>query len=117
VRVGVVRQAVLNLLLNACHASPPGGKVHLRATCDTETISITVRDEGPGLEPSWASYLEEREGALTPRPGESGLGLWIIRRLVAETDGWVNVERPPNGGTAITIKIPFATSGSARHVA
>jgi signal transduction histidine kinase len=117
VRAGAIRQAVLNLLLNACHATPPGGKVYLTAASDTETISITVRDEGPGLEPSWASYLEKREVDLTPRPGESGLGLWIIRRLVAETDGFVKVEVPPNGGTAITINIPFAPPGSKRHVA
>jgi signal transduction histidine kinase len=117
VRAGAIRQAVLNLLLNACHATPPGGKVHLTAASDTEMISITVRDEGPGLEASWASYLEKQGADLAPRPGESGLGLWIIRRLVAETDGFVKVETPPNGGTAITINIPFAPSGLARHVA
>jgi signal transduction histidine kinase len=117
VRAGAIRQAVLNLLLNACHATPSGGKVHLTAASDTEMISITVCDEGPGLEASWASYLEKRGTDLAPRPGESGLGLWIIRRLVAETDGFVKVETPPNGGTAITINIPFAPSGLARHVA
>lgn len=117
VRAGAIRQAVLNLLLNACHATPPGGKVYLTAASDAETISITVRDEGPGLESSWASYLEKQGVDLSPRPGECGLGLWIIRRLVAETEGFVKVEMPPNGGTAITINIPFAPSGSIRHVA
>jgi signal transduction histidine kinase len=117
VRAGAIRQAVLNLLLNACYATPPGRKVYLTASGDTETISITVRDEGPGLETSWASYLEKQEVDLAPRPGESGLGLWIIRRLVAETEGFVKVETPPNGGTAITINIPLASPGSIRHVA
>ena len=47
-----IRQIVLNLLLNACHASPEGGTVALRAALDGEAITISVADEGPGLPPA-----------------------------------------------------------------
>jgi signal transduction histidine kinase len=117
VSAGAVRQAVLNLLLNACHVSPSGGKVELTAVTDTQAITITVRDEGPGLDPARIQYLERREGAAAPRPGETGLGLWVVRRLVAESGGRIKVGQPCGGGTAITIVIPLAAPGATRHVA
>jgi signal transduction histidine kinase len=117
VSAGSVRQAVLNLLLNACHVSPPGGEVELTATIDTEGISITVRDEGPGLDPARIHDLERRDARPAPHPGESGLGLWVVRRLVAERDGFVRVKQPANSGTAITITIPRTATGATRRVA
>ena len=118
VRAGAVRQAVLNLLLNACHASPAGGRIALAAGSDLNTMFITVRDEGPGLEAARIHYLEGRgESTTAPPLGDTGLGLWIVRRLVEEVHGNLKVERPAEGGTIITIAIPFATAGEICHVA
>jgi signal transduction histidine kinase len=117
VRAGAVRQAVLNLLLNACHASPAGGRVALAARSDLEAICITVSDQGPGLDPARAHYLEGGQAGAVPRVGDTGLGLWIVRRLVGEIGGVLKVERPPEGGTAITITIALAAAGEMRHVA
>jgi signal transduction histidine kinase len=117
VRAGAVRQAVLNLLLNACHVSPSGGRITLSARSDPETLRIAVRDDGPGLEPARVHYLESADISTAPRPGESGMGLWIVRRLVGEVGGALKVERPADGGTAITISVAVAAAGDVRHVA
>jgi signal transduction histidine kinase len=116
-RAGAVRQAVLNLLLNACQASAPGARVFLTASQDTDAIRIAVRDEGPGLDAVRIDYLERCDSGAAPRPGESGLGLWIVRRLVGEVSASVSVARPDSGGTSITITIPTDASGEMRHVA
>jgi signal transduction histidine kinase len=117
ISAGAIRQAVLNLLLNASQASPPGGRVRFEATHMEGTLVIHVADQGPGLDPDRARYLEDRELIVAPRLGESGLGLWIIRRLVAEVGGSIRVEPTAEGGTAITVTVPEAVMEELRHVA
>lgn len=116
VRAGAIRQATLNLLLNACQATAPGHQIFLYARDDGPAIVVTVRDSGPGLDKERVRYLEEANPNDTPRPGESGLGLWIIRRLVSEAGGRLSVSYPPEGGTAVTITVPHVHE-SLRHVA
>ena len=57
VAVGSVRQATLNLLINACAATPSGGAVSLQAVAENGSLVIEVGDEGPGLPPALADYL------------------------------------------------------------
>jgi signal transduction histidine kinase len=116
IRAGAIRQAVLNLLLNACQASPPGGCVQFDAIRTDSALVIRVTDEGHGLDPDRARFLEG-ELVVVPRPGESGLGLSIIRRLVSEVDGAIRAERGLEGGTAITVTIPDTAPEEYRNVA
>src|SRR5579863_8798398 len=57
VPAGSVRQATLNLLLNACAASPVGAVVRLHAAADAAGLVITVGDRGPGLPSDLAAHL------------------------------------------------------------
>ena len=57
VAVESVRQVVLNLLINACAATPAGGTVHLRARATESALTIEVGDQGPGLPDDLAKYL------------------------------------------------------------
>lgn len=116
VRAGAIRQAALNLLLNACQATPHGGTIFFSARSDHEMIVIAIKDEGPGLDPDRARYLQSPQDGTAPRAGETGLGLWIVRRLVAEANGRLGVERPPEGGMLVTITVTQA-EGTLRHVA
>lgn len=117
VSANAIRQAVLNLLLNACQASSPGGQIELEALMVTDALIVRVRDEGCGLDAERARYLESRELVVSPRPGESGLGLWIIRRLVLEAGGSIQVERTAKGGTVISLIIPDSLKEEERNVA
>ena len=57
VAVDSVRQVILNLLINACAATPAGGTVHLRARATESALMIEVGDQGPGLPDDLAKYL------------------------------------------------------------
>lgn len=117
VSAGAMRQAVLNLLLNACQASPQGGCVRLDAFRQGNALVVRVADQGPGLDAEHARFLEDRGPVVAPRRGEAGLGLWIIRRLIAETGGSIVVQPADGCGTLITIAVPDRVRGDLRHVA
>lgn len=105
VSAGSVRQATLNLLLNACAASPEGGVVQLRALREAERLKITVADQGPGIPDALAKYLvAEEPGTL---PSNDGLGLWIVRRLVADERASLTVSSGEAFRTVVEVIWPF----------
>jgi signal transduction histidine kinase len=98
-----IRQLLLNLLLNAVNASSPGGKVILRARQQGQNLELEVLDQGPGLSPELASGLMS---GFSP-PGNGGLGVAVIVRLVDRLQGRVSVTARSEGGTHITLEIPM----------
>ena len=102
-----IRQAVLNLILNAVAAAPEGSEVRVSAEAPGEELAIAVIDRGPGLPAVAAEVLTGRSGAPPPLDG-GGLGLWTISRLVADIGGQIVVEYPASGGTAVKLNIPIA---------
>lgn len=104
VSAGAVRQACLNLLLNACAASPVGGRVGLDAEVADGELRIAVSDQGGGLPPEMRELLTSRE-RLAPVPARGGLGLWMTSRLLRELGGSASVEA--GGGTTVLLSIPL----------
>jgi signal transduction histidine kinase len=87
------RQIALNLLLNACEASLPGGEVSFRAwiggTADHEgpiELNLEVVDAGSGLPPAVADTLTT-DGMSEPRSSHRGLGIHVVRDLVTSLGG------------------------------
>ena len=111
-----IRQAVLNLLLNAVAAAPEGSTVELAVAVDGAALRLSVRDCGPGLPDPAADVLVGRS-SVTPLRQGGGLGLWTTRRLVAELGGAVDVARPSTGGTVVSLAVPMPTSEDMPHVA
>lgn len=103
---GAIRQMTLNLLLNACRASPPGGPVTMTAHATDRDLRVTIQDEGPGMLPEMAALLRGKSTALLPQSGR-GLGLWTVARLLDRADGDVEVAVGAAGGTTVTLSIPF----------
>lgn len=101
-----VRQAVLNLLLNAIAASPAEEEVLLLAQVQDGDLQVTIADAGPGLPPDFAALLHETAG-VTSLPAGGGLGLWTTGRLIAGLGGHVNVDHRPGGGTVLRLFIPI----------
>jgi len=114
---GPIRQSVLNLLLNACAASPLGGRIEFAAALDDGALVLRVSDQGPGMPCEVAAVLEG-DGRAEPPPGEgAGLGTWMVNRLVRQLGGAVHVTARAEGGTVVEISIPVQKEGSTRHVA
>lgn len=100
-----VRQAVLNLLLNASAAAGRGGHVRLAAARDGATIAIRVGNSGPGMPPAARQLLETGAGEL---PG-GGVGLRVIADRTRSVGGTVGVESGAEG-TCVLLTIPLASA-------
>lgn len=98
-----IRQAVLNLLLNAIAATPPEGIVSLTAHSDNKRLIFSVEDQGPGF-PDWAVPILTNSGPLPPS-NRGGLGLWTIGRFVADLGGAISIATS-DCGSAVRIEIP-----------
>jgi two-component system sensor histidine kinase MprB len=99
-----LERAVGNLLDNAAKWSPPGGTVEVAVT-DHE---VQVRDHGPGIDEADVPFVFDRfyrAPAARGMPG-SGLGLAIVHQVAEAHGGEVLVERPPDGGTRMRLKLP-----------
>jgi signal transduction histidine kinase len=105
---GLLRHAVLNLLLNACEASRAGDTVTLRAERDGRQVAIRVVDRGTGIEPQ---HLERIfEVYFSTKPSGTGLGLPTAKRIVEQHGGTISVESAPSRGSTFTIRLPVESN-------
>lgn len=104
----LLKQAALNLLLNALQATPAGGHVVVRTAGDTRRLVIAVSDDGEGMD------AESQRQAFTPffttREDGTGLGLPLVRRIVDQHGGSVELSSEPGAGTTVTLVLA-ATRG------
>lgn len=100
-----VKRALMNVIKNGLEAIPPGGRVTVRTIHSERKATVIVADNGPGLTAS------ARENLFTPyfttKPGGSGLGLVIVKKIVTEHDGGIKVTDSTEGGTAVIIDFPL----------
>ncbi len=104
---GPIRQAVLNLLLNAVGATPEAGVVSLRVRRMRDFLTIEIGDQGPGLPDELAGILTDADPGPAIRLGH-GLGLWMIRRVIDDLGGTAAISARPESGTLVTLHIPIA---------
>jgi signal transduction histidine kinase len=99
-----LERAVRNLLVNAMEAQDRGGQVTLSATAAEGTVSITVRDSGPGIPEEMLDDIWSPD--ITTKRHGTGLGLAIVRQTVAAHGGTVEATNLPDGGAAFTLHLP-----------
>jgi signal transduction histidine kinase len=101
---GILRQVLLNLILNALDVSPRGGRVYLRGRAVENGVELVVADQGPGISAEVRNRLFEP--FFTTKPNGTGLGLAIVHSLVDQHGGRVWVSRGDTGGAAFHIHLP-----------
>jgi two-component system, OmpR family, sensor kinase len=116
IKGGPVRQAVLNLLLNASAVTPEGGAVSLNANRAEDILNIEIGDQGSGMPADIAGILVDHDPGPAVRAGR-GLGLWMVRRVVDDLGGSATIAGKADGGTAVTLKIPFEGENAQANVA
>jgi len=102
---GEVRQVLLNLVRNACEASPPGGKVHITLTGRPIGVEIIVADEGHGIDPNVMATLFQF-GSSTKGDAGNGMGLWTVKHIVTRHGGTISVDSRPDEGARFTVWWP-----------
>jgi signal transduction histidine kinase len=103
----MLRQAFLNLAINACQAMPHGGT--LRITCAAASrsrVEVRVEDTGIGIPPEHLSRIFDLY--FTTKDHGTGIGLSMVYRIVQMHDGEVEVQSTPGRGTAFRVLLPRA---------
>jgi signal transduction histidine kinase len=101
-----IRQAVLNLLVNARQAMPDGGELLVRVRRDGNDAEVSVTDTGVGMTPEQVERCFE-EYWSTKKSG-TGLGLATTRRIVEEHGGRISVVSDAGRGTSFAVHLPLA---------
>ncbi|WP_428248441.1 sensor histidine kinase [Ferrovibrio sp.] len=106
----LLRQMLLNLLSNAIKYTEPGGSIVVSALQASDGLSIVVSDTGRGISPDERRHVFEpfgRANAMVARPEDGmGLGLPIVRSLMALHGGRIDLRSAPRRGTAATLRFP-----------
>ena len=100
-----VRDAVLNLLLNACAISAEEGGVKFHARVESGALIADISDQGDGLPAHIREYLERDGAGSVPLDKRSGLGLWIVKRLCDEMNGKLIIVKSGASGTTIRLTV------------
>ncbi len=104
-----LRMMIFNMVQNAHHAMPEGGRVRLASRVEAETVLIEIADSGVGIAPENLArifqpfYSRRADGALG-----TGLGLSIVRSTVNRYHGHIEVDSTLGRGTCFRIRLPLA---------
>jgi signal transduction histidine kinase len=101
----MLRQAFLNLALNACQAMPQGGTLDIRGErASGGQVAITFADTGVGINPEHLQRIFDLY--FTTKAKGSGIGLSMVYRTVQMHDGEIEVQSIPGTGTTFKILLP-----------
>ncbi len=94
-----------NLLSNAIKFSPTGGQIRLRLWQEPGQIHFYVADQGPGLSEEASKHIFDKfyQADTSHKQEGNGLGLALVKRILANTGGTVTAENCPTGGARFTV--------------
>jgi two-component system heavy metal sensor histidine kinase CusS len=113
----LLQRAIGNLVENAIHWTPSGGRVTLTASAAGELARIEVSDTGPGIPPEHLPRVFDRlyraDPARSAHPQGAGLGLAIVRSVARLHGGAAAIESRPGQGTSVVLTLPRAAVSPA----
>jgi signal transduction histidine kinase len=106
-----IQQLVLNLLRNALDASPRGSEVELCLEGADGQVELTVRDHGEGMDDALRAKAFEPFFTTKADQGGTGLGLSVVRSIVQEHRGTVELSSAPDRGCVVRVRLPLDDVG------
>jgi signal transduction histidine kinase len=102
----LLKQAVLNIAVNAIQAMPDGGELRFESLATEDSAEIRISDSGAGIPPE----LREKIFTLyfTTKKEGSGIGLAMTFRIVQLHDGTIDFTSEPGKGATFSIRLPIA---------
>jgi len=102
--------AVYNLLVNAVKYSPDGASIRITLRSGRQAACLVVADEGCGIEPAEQRHIFERfyrtKKHRDDAKGGSGVGLALVKEIVTQHGGTIEVESNPGKGSTFSVSLP-----------
>jgi len=109
-----IHQIVMNLCTNAWHALPEdGGHIWVSLTCTPGRVTLTVRDNGSGMDGATLQRIYEPFFTTKDTGKGTGLGLAVVHGIVKSHGGTITAGSVPGAGTTFEIGFPAIESGEA----
>jgi signal transduction histidine kinase len=104
----MLRQAFLNLAINACQAMPNGGRLRLVcAPASGDRVEVRFEDTGVGIPPEHLGKIFDLY--FTTKDHGTGIGLSMVYRIIQLHDGEIEVQSTPGAGTTFRVLLPRAS--------
>ncbi|HKJ21499.1 MAG TPA: HAMP domain-containing sensor histidine kinase [Gammaproteobacteria bacterium] len=104
-------QVFLNLIINAIHFAPEGGRIRISSKDQGGAVIVAVADDGPGIPAGQRQQVFDP--FFTRREGGIGLGLTIVQQIVRGHNGEIWVGESPWGGASFFVRLPGSAQGEA----
>ncbi|WP_409294899.1 sensor histidine kinase [Peribacillus sp. SCS-26] len=105
-----LKQILINLLSNSLKYTSPGGKVIISAIEEKDTVLLKVTDNGTGIAPQSLEKVFDRffreDASRSRETGGSGIGLAIVKKLIAAHHGEIWIDSQRGEGTAVNLRLP-----------
>ena len=105
-----LQQILINIIENACKYSEEGSKVVIKTSDDENVVTISVKDEGIGIDEQYAEKIFEKfsriDNPLTRKIQGSGLGLFITKSLIEKMNGCISFKNMEKG-TEFKVQFPI----------
>ena len=117
----LMRQAILNLLLNAMQAMPRGGTIRLTVSREAQNAVVEIVDEGDGIAPELLPRIFDLY--FTTKPSGTGIGLAMTYRILQMHGGALEVKSTTSKnsamglhGTTFTLRLPLRTAAGMERL-
>jgi len=103
-----LRQAFLNITVNALEAMSRGGRLSLECRCEEGRVTVTFADSGSGISPEDLARIYDPD--FSTKEGGNGIGLYVARALAELHGGEIQVESVAARGTRVHVRLPLSPS-------
>jgi len=105
-----LRRAFINIVRNSVQAARGRVRISVSTSVRDGTVEVVIADDGPGMTPEVQARLFEPN--FSTKTDGMGLGLTIVRKIVAGLGGEIAVRSTPGSGTTVTVSLPLAEGES-----